>query len=202
MQAFKDLDFLEIGTSNFDTLIQLADNKTVGISVEPIKYYLDSLPSPANVLKINAAISITNTSEDIELYYIPSEQIRKHRLPRYFKGCNKLGSMHPKIIEHKLEHLAVNEKVKQIPIAEFLTQHNIRKIKFLKIDTEGADTFILEYLYQYLIEKDREYLPQKIRFETNKLNPIDRVNNILYLYGCLGYTVGKKMKNDTELLLN
>ena len=84
MQAFKDLDFLEIGTSNFDTLIQLADNKTVGISVEPIKYYLDSLPSPANVLKINAAISITNTSEDIELYYIPSEQIRKHRWFKYY----------------------------------------------------------------------------------------------------------------------
>jgi len=53
-----------------------------------------------------------------------------------------------------------------------------------------------------LIDKSREYLPQKIRFETNKLNPIDRVNNIIYLYGCLGYTVEKKMKNDTELFLN
>jgi len=202
MQPFKDLDFLEIGTSNFDTLLQLADHKTIGISVEPIKYYLDSLPSPANVLKINAAISITNTSEDIDLYYIPNEQIRKNKLPRYFKGCNKLGSMHPKIIEHKLEHLAEKIIVKQIPIAEFLVQYNIRKIKFLKIDTEGGDTFILEYLYQYLIDKSREYLPQKIRFETNKLNPTDRVNNIIYLYGCLGYTVEKKMKNDTELFLN
>ena len=42
-------DFIEIGTSNFDTLIEAADDTTVGISIEPIGYYLDQLPDRARV---------------------------------------------------------------------------------------------------------------------------------------------------------
>ena len=53
-------DFIEIGTSNFDTLIQAADDFAVGISIEPIKHYLDSLPSRANVKKLNVAVSRTD----------------------------------------------------------------------------------------------------------------------------------------------
>ena len=80
MQAFKDLDFLEIGTSNFDTLIQLADNKTVGISVEPIKYYLDSLPSPANVLKINAKKVMQKNNMKLFLFFILAKVSKFKRL--------------------------------------------------------------------------------------------------------------------------
>ena len=39
----KHYDFIEIGTSDFDTLIETSNNDTVGISIEPIKYYLDNL---------------------------------------------------------------------------------------------------------------------------------------------------------------
>jgi hypothetical protein len=31
-------DFIEIGTSNFDTLIEAADDTTVGLSIEPVGY--------------------------------------------------------------------------------------------------------------------------------------------------------------------
>ena len=34
-------DFLEIGTSDFDTEIEKSDNTRVGMSIEPIKYYLE-----------------------------------------------------------------------------------------------------------------------------------------------------------------
>jgi hypothetical protein len=44
-------DFIEIGTSDFDTLIETSDDKTVGLSIEPIKYYLDRLPERKNVKK-------------------------------------------------------------------------------------------------------------------------------------------------------
>ena len=32
-------DFIEIGTSDFDTLLETTTNK-IGISIEPLKYYL------------------------------------------------------------------------------------------------------------------------------------------------------------------
>lgn len=98
----KDLDFLEIGTSDFDTLIQVADDNTIGISVEPIKFYLDNLPSPKNVEKVNAAISITGSSEDIPLFFIPPHIINEKGLPKWVRGCNCLGKMHPTIVNFGL----------------------------------------------------------------------------------------------------
>ena len=52
-----DLDFVEIGTSNFETLIQLASEDSKGLSVEGLKMYQDQLPDKPNVQKVNAAIS-------------------------------------------------------------------------------------------------------------------------------------------------
>lgn len=200
MLHYNDIDFLEIGTSDFNTLIENANDNTKGFSVEPIKFYLDSLPNPKNIKKINAAISITNSTDDINLYYIPYEKIIEHNLPRWFKGCNSLGNMHLKVNEHKLEHLVEVLIVRQIPIGSFLEEHNIRKIDFLKIDTEGGDTYILEHLYNYLANKEKIYFPKKIKFESNRLTPRDRVNLIINMYSKLGYK-SKRLKNDTEMVL-
>lgn len=200
MPHYNDIDFLEIGTSDFNTLIEKANDNIKGFSVEPIKFYLDSLPTPKNIKKINAAISITNSTDDINLYYIPYEKIIEHNLPRWFKGCNSLGKMHPKVIEHKLEHLVEALRVGQIPISFFLEQHNIRKIDFLKIDTEGGDTYILEHLYNYLVSKEKIYLPKKVKFESNRLTSRDRIDLITNLYSKLGYK-SRRLKNDTEMIL-
>lgn len=198
MQAYKDLDFLEIGTSDFDTLIQKADGTTVGISVEPIKFYLDRLPSPANVEKVNAAISITNTAEDLPLYYIPHQIIKKNKLPKWFRGCNSLGKMHPTIVAHKVEHLAEVLIVPQIPISIFLESRSIRRIEYLKIDTEGNDTFILRFLFEYLKDKPLIFLPRTIKFESNVLSNENDIKEVIELYLRLGYTV-KSKKSDTVL---
>ena len=50
-------DFIEIGTSDFDTLLETTTNK-IGISIEPLKYYLDSLPNNDKVIKVNSPYSI------------------------------------------------------------------------------------------------------------------------------------------------
>ena len=44
--GFKHLNYLEIGTSDFRTEVEKSD--AVGMSVEPIKYYLDRLPNKEN----------------------------------------------------------------------------------------------------------------------------------------------------------
>lgn len=45
------LDFIEIGTSDFDTIIQSNTYKH-GLSIEPIKYYIDRLPNKEGVKKL------------------------------------------------------------------------------------------------------------------------------------------------------
>lgn len=195
------LDFLEIGTSNFRTLIQEAGNDAVGISIEPLQEYLDQLPNKRGVIKENCAISFDDTEGDINIYYIPESVIDKHRLPRWVKGCNKLNEYHPKHVELKIEHLVKVQTVKQIPISKLFEKYDIESVKLLKIDTEGGDCDILLNLREYLIDKDRSMLPKQIIFETNFLTPEDKINRVIDLYTKLGYRVAKRKLPDTVLIL-
>lgn len=65
----------------------------------------------------------------------------------------------------------------------------IRKIKTLKIDTEGYEINILKGLYNYLCKKSNDYYPDEIIFETNTsgIKFINEVNDIINLYYKIGY---------------
>ena len=195
-----NLDFLEIGTCNFDTLIQKASDSTVGISVEPLAHYLDQLPNPKNVIKVNCAISFDNIESDIEIYHIPESTIKENSLSPALKGCNRIGDYHLKHKELNLEKYVSIQKVKQIPISKLLENYNIKTIKHLKIDTEGGDTFILKHLHAYLLTKDKSYYPKKITFESNRLTEPEKVSKIIIMYKKLGYSLAKR-KHDTILVL-
>ena len=68
-------DFIEIGTANFDTLIESVDEGITGISIEPLTCYLDQLPNRNDVVKVNAALSDVDGTADI--YYIDQSTIEK-----------------------------------------------------------------------------------------------------------------------------
>lgn len=194
-----DLDFLEIGTSDFDTLIEKATDDSIGISVEPMKIYLDKLPSPKNVKKINCAISLDNVETDVNLYFISPENIKKYNLPKWYKGCNSINDYHKKIKEHKLEHLCSIITVKQIPISKLLEEEKVRKIDFLKIDTEGYDCYILLNLLDYLKNKEIIYYPRKIKFESNRLTTKQLVLEVIESYKKVGYKLDYSNKKNTQL---
>jgi FkbM family methyltransferase len=184
---FKDLDFLEIGTSDFDTLIQSAPDDAVGMSVEPIKRYLDSLPEKVNVTKINAAVKAKSRDETCEVYYIPDNLIVENSLPSYFKGCNSINEYHLQHNNHNVRNLVQRDTIPQIAINTLLEQHNIRKIGYLKIDTEGGDCYILNDLIAYLSDKDPIYYPQKILFESNELSDSTMVDSVVQAFRSMGY---------------
>ena len=183
-----DYDFVEIGTSDFDTLIEVADDNTIGLSIEPIQEYLDNLPNRKNVTKVNAAISIDGTSNDVEIFYIPRKTIIDNNLHQYWGGCNMIGKMHPLYVHNQTVKENIRSKlVKQITIAELYSLYNIHKIKFLKIDTEGYDCDILQYWLDFLKDKDKSYYPQKIEFESNSLTPQKYVLQTIEDYVNFGY---------------
>ena len=70
-----EYDFIEIGSSNFDTEIEKADDNTVGLSYEPLKMYLDDLPEKLKCKKINKAVS--NKNDKLTIFYIKPENIKK-----------------------------------------------------------------------------------------------------------------------------
>jgi hypothetical protein len=192
-----DYDFIEIGTSNFDTLIQSADHNTKGISVDAVKYYIDSLPDKLNVKKINVGIS--NINSFLDVYYIPEKIIESNNLETWFKGCNCINNYHPLHIEHNVSHLCKIEKVKVITTYELFYQNNVRNVKYLKIDTEGHDVTILKTLFFYIKYLPINFYPNRIMFETNQHSKSKDVDEIIELYCSIGYKL-ESMGYDSVLI--
>jgi len=194
-------DFIEIGTSDFDTLIETATDTTRGISIEPIQYYLDRLPNPANVVKLCCAVSPNNQTAMLEIYYVPDDMIQAHKLPEWLRGCNSIGGYH---LQHKnlgIENLVKVTHVPCYPLGKILDQYQVTKLDYLKIDTEGRDCDILLHLFDYLIQKDTTAYPKKILFESNILTSPDKVELVKAKFVEIGYTVTRSGSDDTILEL-
>lgn len=195
-------DFIEIGTSDFDTEIQ-KDNPKVGISIEPIKYYLDRLPNKENCIKLNMAIS--NYEGVCLVHYLSEKTIKDYNFPDFVRGCNSINSYH-KTIQNlckqrslDIEKISEEEKIGVTTLFQIMNKLNIHGVYFLKIDTEGHDTAILKKFIEE--NQNNRYLPHVILFESNTLsNKID-VDTIIELFIKKGYDLIQK-DHDTLLKLN
>jgi hypothetical protein len=131
----KHYDFIEIGTSDFDTLIETSNDDTIGISIEPIKHYLDRLPNKKNIIKVNAACSDSN--ENLKIYYISVEDIQKYNLPYWVRGCNSVNKPHNYT---RVLFLAPHLSTGGMP--SFLLK---RIESLLKYYNEKVELFVVEY---------------------------------------------------------
>ena len=162
----KHYDFIEIGTSDFDTLIESSNNESVGISIEPIKYYIDRLPNKSNVIKVQAALSTTDG--EVDVYYIEDSKIDENNLPWWVRGSNSINNPHPFAInelgEELYNSLVTIEKVPTISWKTLIETYGVGSIGYLKIDTEGHDHIILRDFLNYC--KEHSFLiPNKITIE-------------------------------------
>lgn len=181
-------DFIEIGTSDFRTLIEKADDRTIGLSIEPIKQYLDNLPNKPLVTKANYAIS--DIKGEVEIYYVDPGNIAKYNLPTWVRGCNSINRPHPtvkKMLGEKYETIITIDKVKVITWEDIIRIYDVEGIKTLQIDTEGHDGVILENYYKECILYPN-ILADNIIFEYNELSNKLKLENIIHKFKNLGYT--------------
>jgi hypothetical protein len=196
-------DFIEIGTSDFDTEIEKNDNK-VGISVEPIKYYLDRLPNKEKCIKLNLGIS--NYNGKCIVNYLSEETIRKYNFPGWVRGCNSINSYHKTVttlcnnIGIDIEKISEKDSVDIKTLYTFMLELSITGVYYLKIDTEGHDVIILKKFYEEI--QDNMYLPHVILFESNVLSTNESINDIITSFRNIGYDLIYKGENDTQLKLN
>lgn len=197
-------DFVEIGTANFATLIEQATPTTVGISVEPIRHYLDQLPSPPGVCKLPVAISRTGQFGDALVYYVPETVIRERGLPSWLVGCNSVGAMHRAHRILGVEDLVVTEQVSVMPLHHVMTHYNVTALDHLKLDTEGSDSEILLTYLDHYRNQGNVPLPRKITFESNILTAEWQIQLVIENYRMLGYDVVRSQlgtEGDTTLTL-
>ena len=176
-------DFIEIGTSDFDTLLETTTNK-IGISIEPLKYYLDNLPNNDKVIKVNCAISDVDFVADI--FWISPDDIKKYNLPNWLRGCNSIINPHPTAIKEldkvNLSQIYKISKCKCITWDTLVNTYNITSINLLKIDTEGHDCKIIQNILQ-----SNTILPNEILFEYNVLTNENEFKNTMDLLIANGY---------------
>tara|TARA_R110002153_G_scaffold260653_2_gene420764 strand:- start:2291 stop:2896 length:606 start_codon:yes stop_codon:yes gene_type:complete len=194
-------NFIEIGTSDFRTLIQTCDDETKGLSIEPLQYYLNRLPNKKNVTKVNYAIS--NKEDLIDIYYVSSDNIKKFKLPMWVRGCNSINNPHPsikKLLKEQHDNVISIQKVKCITWGTLINEFNVSSIDFLKIDTEGHDHIILEEYYNLCINIPSLWA-NKIIFEMNVLSNMEALSSLITKFKNIGYQ-GIKHPDDYELIKN
>jgi FkbM family methyltransferase len=196
------LDFIEIGTSDFEAEIQKNDLKK-GFSIEPIKYYLDRLPDKKDCVKMNLAVS--NYDGNVVVNYLSVENITKLNLPDWVRGCNSINSFHPtvtKLLSEKqidIKDIITSYSVECKSILTIITENKVSGVYYLKIDTEGHDTTILEHFYTNV--SNNSHLPHVILFESNSLSKRDKVIETIENLEKKGYEMVKS-EHDTLLKLN
>tara|TARA_B110000008_G_C16965838_1_gene561976 strand:+ start:1358 stop:2197 length:840 start_codon:yes stop_codon:yes gene_type:complete len=196
------LDFIEIGTSDFDTEIEKNDNK-IGLSIDAVKYYVDKLPNKSGCTKINNGIS--NFNGNITINYVSIENIKKYHLPWWVRGCNSVNHYHPTVSKLLLDKglqikdIATNYTIPCKTIIFLLDEYNVHGFYLLKVDTEGHDSTILKH---FLENNKRNYLlPHKIIFESNVLTNKEDVDNIIKISENIGYDLILR-EGDTIIKLN
>jgi hypothetical protein len=198
-------NFIEIGTSDFGTLIQYCNDNDIGLSVEPLQFYLDKLPNKKNVKKINAAISNNNSS--IDIYYVEPDTIIKSNLPWFIKGCNSIGQPHP-VTKHHIKVLGLDEaeivKKQHVIVKDIqtlFTENDVESIDHLKIDTEGHDCIILQNYLDYC-NKHTNLFAKKITFEANFLTKKEDQDIIINQFYDVGYSLESRTDVDVTLIKN
>lgn len=201
------LDFIEIGTSDFNTLIQAAGPAAHGLSIDPISLYLDRLPNRPGCKKINAAIS--NFEGTVEVYFIPPQVIAKHRLPNWLRGCNSIGAPHP-TVARQLDKMGIAPELvlmrQPVPchrLQTVLRQQDVQGVFMLKVDTEGHDAVILN---DFFSDATPEQWPHQIIFESNKLSDSETIHRLIAKLILMGYDIVACETgggaSDTHLRLN
>jgi FkbM family methyltransferase len=195
-------DYIEIGTSDFDTEIQKNHTKH-GVSIEPIKYYLDRLPNKRNCIKLNMGVS--NYTGECVVNYLSEKTIEQYKFPYWVRGCNSINSYHKSVrticIEKNLdiELISTKDTVAVTTLYEIINKLSIDSFYFLKVDTEGHDTIILKKFFEDI--QSNMILPHYIMFESNVLSTDTDINEIINIFASRGYDLIDK-SNDTILRLN
>jgi FkbM family methyltransferase len=197
-------DYIEIGTSDFDTITETIHNPdTLGLCIEPIKYYLDRVPlDPVakGIKKINIAIS--DISGAINVFYCSESVMSEYKLPSWIRGCNSIGDYHP-TVTRELKKRGIDEKVvsikkvKTLSYKDLVLEHNITEVEYLKIDTEGHDCTILNAMMEFHKDSPPIFkMPRKIRFEANILSDAKMLIKIVEKLRIVGYKVVERTAED------
>lgn len=140
------LRFLEIGTSNFETLAEAAPGP--GRSVEALKFYQDDLPDRQGIEKVNAAVlgeAQARATASIPFFFIHPGNISEYRLPDWLKGMGQVDAPNARVVKWlKVRRLAHLMQRSQVPTTSYRQLvRDVGELGHLKLDVEGGEPPVL-----------------------------------------------------------
>lgn len=187
-------DFVEIGTSNFNSLSQEKSASTQkGISVDAISDYLSQLPNHENVFKVNSGIrGLRHVQNHVEVYYIDQQDIKQYNLPDWLVGCNSVGKPHATawhILQiENLTSLMKSKTIPQLSLWDLLHKFGVCSVSFFKTDVEGLDGELMIGLAEFLWTYPCCDI-QKISYEANELSDKNSLSSAATALESLGFMV-------------
>ena len=175
-------DFVEIGTCDYHTLLEWCPPNHTGLSVEPIKTYLDRLPDKPNVTKVNVAISSEN--KIVDLFWVEPHNQDKYNLS-FTKGWGTIIKPHRghSAAQMMLETgMLSNHKIEAITWTTLTERYEIESVDLVKIDTEGHDCVVVNSIL------DSTIYPQRIEFETTHC-PKEELTQTFARLEMMGYSL-------------
>lgn len=193
-------NFIEIGTCDFDTVVESATDDQVGLCVEPVFHYLNKLRVRPNVHRVLAAVSDKNGF--IDCYYVPEEIVQRYNMHTWIKGCTSVGNYHPTTVNYLAacgltpEMCFTKVSIPCYTVPTLFGMYQVDSCDYLKIDTEGHDCVILKSYIQGLDEK--KYKPAKrIMFESNVLSSTSDVDFVIAELEKRGYELESRCEDTT-----
>jgi hypothetical protein len=168
-----------------------------GLLVEPIKEYLDCIPSSPTVLKANYAISDSDREDVVfsrehvsqHVTYISKKELLENNNLRSngIYGCNSLGK------PHSMSGKNVTTKCQVITFYKLCELYNITEIGQLKIDTEGHEDRILPQILD-AIKSEQLTITERIIFEYNDSTIKSKLDQLISEFEQHGFI--SKFSND------
>jgi FkbM family methyltransferase len=195
-------NYVDIGTSNFDTSAKfaIADPSINVLLVEPLDFYLNSFKRN-NIKLCNCAISDTDSLATI--YFLPEEYIQKTFPDKlWLRGCNKVDVAHNMVLV-ELQRLSIDtsvihqREIRKITFTTLCDEFDITSIGQLKIDTEGHECLILPLIIQKI--KNGMKI-QSLFIENNGNSDPVKIENLFTQFMELNYT-RINYPYDVELIL-
>jgi FkbM family methyltransferase len=195
-------DYIDIGTSDFDTSASIASARQNVLLVEPISIYLNTLPTGNNIFKSNVAIGDTNSS--IDIFYVHPDKIKEYRLPDWVRGSNSIGDYHPIVKKLLLDSnlpldIVTKETIRLVTLNDLFLEHNVESVGQLKIDAEGYDHYILAQAYE---KTQGGLIIDRIIFEYNiEFKNTDELDKLVTKFKELGYNSRWASKKKRDIIL-
>ena len=166
-------DFVEIGTNDFDTLIELARPCTRGLSVDALQFYLDRLPSKPRVHKVHAAIVEYTPPRHIEFITARYADLARHNMT-HLQGSGGASEHAAKglsdgLRKHNLTHLLQRTRAPAMTFRELLGSYGVASIGYLKIDVNGLEPPILRSLAAACAQRPTLW-PHRLTYEQGHID--------------------------------